>query len=507
MGKHQPRKWRQTESPLSFARRASRRHPDDQYRTKMDSTQGEIDTRLPYRKGWPKPLPILPLSSKAVSPRELPDLLPNKEEIKGFLKLHGVEFQFWSRCRRFNDGQHPDHEDITLVIHCTGLENFSVAALEELRLQFHNRGWRYRVEFIDDDQANAPLHCICPDDPIVQEWEEIHEQRVLRMIADLEWQTVNVFRCGTAVEEGECPITVIISAWDAASDVWWDHILPSIILNVSCKSDYFRHRRCKLLSPQSVVSDSDTNAWLSSIEGTIALLETLIDGDPERRGLGDTSKAGFRKILNLIDCQRNNDAAIRTSRREAGSIIATSGQRTLELDGRDWWVDWALVRLPERRGRDATILTHRKISEEVGIQWSSKPLREQNLVFKQGSATGYTQGRINGIKPIISMKVEQGQAQNSDSFLVQGSAWAIIGSSDEGAGTAFSRPGDSGSLILDSYNRIIGLLFASEKLISYFIPFATVVEDIKRATGGRVLTPTEDIASIDSADADHEDDD
>ena len=179
-------------------------------------------------KDGQKPLPILPLCSRDIPDQEVQEFLPNKGEIEDFLKRHGVEYLFCFACHRFNEGQRPEPENITLLIHCKGLENLSVAALVEIRGSFQSSGWRHRVEFIDYDHANAPLHCISADNPVIQEWEETHMNTVLRMIDGLEWQTVDVFHCGTAVEKDDCPVTVIISAWDATSDVWWEHVLPSI---------------------------------------------------------------------------------------------------------------------------------------------------------------------------------------------------------------------------------------------------------------------------------------
>ncbi|PGH16505.1 hypothetical protein AJ80_05190 [Polytolypa hystricis UAMH7299] len=560
------------------------------------NTTNEIDNRLPYRKGWPKPLPILPLGYEHLSSREVRELFPNKEEIEGFLKRHGVVFQFWFPCNRFNDWQRPDPENITLLIHCKGLENLSVAALEEIRDSFQNSGWWHQVEFVDYDQVNAPLRCISPDDPIVREWEETQKERVLRMIDDLEWQTVDVFHCGTAIEKDECPVTVIISAWDATSDVWWEHVLPHIraecglevrLLQASSmqatspddaatrlaveaftgplaiggslgplgengtgtlggfiklewpdgKTEWLgltnhhvvREDRLKkatkmhgyfppnhLLARDSCLllvspSDHDTDTWLSSVASTITQLETVVNGDPERGliglrakvGLGEASKAEFlRRNLTKIDNLRSNDARARNVNREAGSVIATSGYRTVEIDGRHWCMDWALVRLPTLRDIDTALETHDMLCELD--RWSSKQLMADNRVLKQGRTTGYTEGRINGIETTVKIAISEEQ-RNSDSSPRQGSAWAIIDEPGEGTsmiGRSFSAPGDSGSLILDVNGRVIGLLFATQNCITYFIPFASVMEDVQFVTGRRVLTPTEDITGLeDSTDA------
>lgn len=102
-----------------------------------------------------------------------------------------------------------------------------------------------------------------------------------------------------------------------------------------------RDSSLRLVSP----TYHDTDTWLNSVAGTIAELETSVEGDPEKGliGLrtevdkGDASKEGLlSRNLTTINNLHRNDVRIRNANREAGSVIATSGYRTVELDGWPW---------------------------------------------------------------------------------------------------------------------------------------------------------------------------
>jgi hypothetical protein len=62
----------------------------------------------------------------------------------------------------------------------------------------------------------------------VSHWKALYQPRVLSVIENKKWQIVNVFQRGSSPERSKCQITLLISAWDANDDSWWDHTLPDI---------------------------------------------------------------------------------------------------------------------------------------------------------------------------------------------------------------------------------------------------------------------------------------
>jgi hypothetical protein len=85
-------------------------------------------------------------------------------------------------------------------------------------------------------------------------------------------------------------------------------------------------------------------------------------------------------------------------------------------------------------------------------------------VRKSGRTTGPTVGNVIAIEATVKI--------NYGSTLVYFRDQMII----EGAGQQFSQPGDSGSLILDSNNKAMGLLFAGSEFTTIATPISYVLD-------------------------------
>ncbi|KAH9033043.1 hypothetical protein EDB84DRAFT_1270390 [Lactarius hengduanensis] len=96
-----------------------------------------------------------------------------------------------------------------------------------------------------------------------------------------------------------------------------------------------------------------------------------------------------------------------------------------------------------------------------------------SMVIKNGSATGTTIGRANGIKSFVRQHFPDGNHETS-------MEWAILGHGLSSRG--FSAPGDSGAIIVDGKGRIGGLLTGGSGRtdstdVTYATPFYWLLEE------------------------------
>lgn len=81
-------------------------------------------------------------------------------------------------------------------------------------------------------------------------------------------------------------------------------------------------------------------------------------------------------------------------------------------------------------------------------------------VYKTGRTTAYTTGLITMTNATVMVRYDQGQAMFMNQIITE----------------PMSSPGDSGSLLVDGDNRVVGLLFAGSAAVTLYNPFFTVME-------------------------------
>jgi S1-C subfamily serine protease len=86
------------------------------------------------------------------------------------------------------------------------------------------------------------------------------------------------------------------------------------------------------------------------------------------------------------------------------------------------------------------------------------------LVRKSGRTTGVTEGIVRTLHfDAFNIRYEQGVVRMDDVMVI------------EGVQGAFSRPGDSGSAIVDAGGRVVGLLFAGGDTVTFAIPLPRIL--------------------------------
>ncbi|KUO52878.1 MAG: hypothetical protein APF76_14730 [Desulfitibacter sp. BRH_c19] len=111
--------------------------------------------------------------------------------------------------------------------------------------------------------------------------------------------------------------------------------------------------------------------------------------------------------------------------------------------------------------------TNLEINEEIlgigKINGTAEPILGDKIK-KSGRTTGYTEGNIKAVD--VTMKVSLGE----DSYAVF---------TEQVLSDIKSGPGDSGSLILDSNNRAVGLLFAGSDSVTLFNKITNVMDELE----------------------------
>ena len=90
------------------------------------------------------------------------------------------------------------------------------------------------------------------------------------------------------------------------------------------------------------------------------------------------------------------------------------------------------------------------------------------LVRKSGRTTGLTEGVVRVVNfDVFNVQYDQGFVRVDDVVVIEGIAGP------------FSKPGDSGSAIVDPRGRVIALLFAGSEVVTFAIPIGRVLQRFK----------------------------
>jgi hypothetical protein len=138
-------------------------------------------------------------------------------------------------------------------------------------------------------------------------------------------------------------------------------------------------------------------------------------------------------------------------------IAALSRFVPLLFDNRRNWMDAAIARFD--RGADAApaILA---IGAPVG---AAAPILN-GVVRKSGRTTGLTEGIVRAVRfDAVNIQYDRGLVAVHDVIVIRP------------VGGTFSRPGDSGSAIVDAAGRVVALLFAGSDVVTFAIPIRRIL--------------------------------
>ncbi|KAF2734268.1 hypothetical protein EJ04DRAFT_523820 [Polyplosphaeria fusca] len=205
-----------------------------------------------------------------------------------------------------------------------------------------------------------------------------------------------------------------------------------------------------------------------------------------------------------------------------GTIFATSGFTTWpRTDHSDtfqppipWGLDWCLIRLGNKV-RLSNLPQH--LPENVEIRgsvpvsfWARVDPFQNYKVMKRGRSTEWTKGIISAIDSTINpgnglLHLRLGEptiAYDTISGCFEDKPVAVhTVVSNSKSYPHFIKSGDSGSLVLLNEKAkgpqgippgtVVGMVSASNNLVSYMVPMEVIIKSIDAATGGRVVQPQE----------------
>lgn len=193
----------------------------------------ELDSRLDYRIGWPKPLPVLPAKLTWIHDQStyLEGAETVRKTIQNICIANRIALELGSPhlAFRYHYDKTPTAEDITIIVDCRkGSEVSWITAAKEIRKFLKKQDIQYRFELVDLQLCTPHTHTILRNEPIVSDWTNNFKEQIMSVIRKGNWQTVDVFHRGWSSKRDECPITLVVTAWDADHDHWWNDLLPKV---------------------------------------------------------------------------------------------------------------------------------------------------------------------------------------------------------------------------------------------------------------------------------------
>lgn len=146
--------------------------------------------------------------------------------------------------------------------------------------------------------------------------------------------------------------------------------------------------------------------------------------------------------------------------RNKDQVAELSSYVPLKFDNRRNWMDAAIAKF-DGGSVSKSILG---IGPLTGAGGPSLNL----LVRKSGRTTGLTEGVVRIVRfDVFDVEYDQGMVRIDDVMVV------------ENVAGPFSKPGDSGSAIVDTQGRLIGLLFGGSDVVTFAIPIRRILRRFK----------------------------
>lgn len=164
--------------------------------------------------------------------------------------------------------------------------------------------------------------------------------------------------------------------------------------------------------------------------------------------------APISKIMTESDCPVAV-AAVSTVNTVFKMVKPSYSMKLMKTSNQNNIVDAAVAKLAQVEVNEEIL--------EIGMVRGTADPKLGEKVKKNGRTTGYTEGTIKAVD--VTMKVALGE----DSYAVF---------TEQILSDIKSAPGDSGSLILDSNNRAVGLLFAGSESATLFNKIANVMKEL-----------------------------
>ncbi|KAF2736918.1 hypothetical protein EJ04DRAFT_550919 [Polyplosphaeria fusca] len=231
----------------------------------------------------------------------------------------------------------------------------------------------------------------------------------------------------------------------------------------------------KAVSPSDVDHEVLTRELQGSIDEESEMIKQLEEAYGEEE-LSQSVKDRMERHRRSLKTKQNELTTAKSHDRFLGTIFATSGFTTWPpTDHSDtsspisWALDWCLIRLGDKtRGRitaiDSTIHPGNGLPQ----------LRRGESTIVQDNICGFFDDKPVMVHTVVST------SKNNVFFIQKGDSGSIVLLNKKAKGPESIPPGT-----------MLGIVFASNRLVSYMIPMEIVVKSIESVTGGKVVQPQE----------------
>ncbi|KAF2116014.1 hypothetical protein BDV96DRAFT_598798 [Lophiotrema nucula] len=200
--------------------------------------QQEVDTRLPFRTGWPI-LPVLPVETSSLNARVWSTELDptDVQQFSNILSHNDVYMRHIFFAHRHNKGVPVSERKPTLVVYSDiqkegqNIENWR-QAVRDIRNMLKEQGINnITVEITDyraSDMDKIETDLIMPNEKeVLDAWTELAPRIVQRLSSHNYLSIELLHRNWIGAQEG-AKATVVICAADANDSRWWDETIPAV---------------------------------------------------------------------------------------------------------------------------------------------------------------------------------------------------------------------------------------------------------------------------------------
>ncbi|PGG96002.1 hypothetical protein AJ80_09882 [Polytolypa hystricis UAMH7299] len=492
-----------------------------------EEIEKHIDTRLPYRTGWPK-LATLPLVTRFE--KNLDSQFPNISKIEASLEEQRLfpilpsEIELvslWEQGLRDQTIETLDNSHLRWtslsVFRCGFKEDSLEKCIPTILISAADanadRWWEDILPAIRTLSAPNMEVCLIQGDQFIMDSRTGAESAARRLqVADFSKPEISMgTSCGLAGEKGSGTMGGMVRLEKGGQNFGVfglsnHHIMMSSGLkagkdnNIISQSPFLTKVLVSWSADVRSVAVTANNVSMPPTHPSVQLesfIKEEIEGTPDKIGLRVKVEMGeeFKRSV-LQNAERTlakfeqEVSVIQNSNRLAGHLYSTSGYRTANMNGEDWALDWSLTKLDISRRMENTIPSGASPADFMDSQSClnkySDVIHGRLKVAKYGRCTGWTEGVVTAIQTVFS---DFGSPYGKKVV-----AWA--------AGTTlypnnFAVPGDSGSVVFDADDKSsykccwVGLLFAANEgmEIVFFAPMSLVLKDISNVTGCTVVEP------------------
>lgn len=202
----------------------------------------QIDTRIPYRTGWPK-LPVLHTwTCMEGDPKKyIPEYDKVADKVRSILRKRNLNSRDIIACHRLPYGVESKEANIataTLLIITDFDGGNYISATRDIRKYLASRNLHICIEILDRKTFKLKTFAILPSEKkLVERWGHGLRNDLIAILthSGLKWTSISMFRRGYESTREKCPATIVIGAVDPSDAKWQEKIIPQI--REKCKDD------------------------------------------------------------------------------------------------------------------------------------------------------------------------------------------------------------------------------------------------------------------------------